>query len=308
MAIKLLGKKIDGKKLGFIALAFSALFCASSLQVYREERAESEAREAIRETIEALPLTSREVGRFQIVHIATHGNFFAKDIDNRAVRLNYEYWATVAILAHEFGHIAKDENQSGITLTSAHIDALEFKAKLDNSLDDYFYERLLLEKRRQEGRLSPSSYQEELSQMLKAYASKLPKSEVPPDEESLRSQLRVAEQQLIQMQTQVNTLKDQLARAERSTYEKWIAIVIAIFSVLIAFSANVIAWRTDRRQVLEAELVSLKRQELEKNIIQKDQQIRESNGRIITPSPQEVKLYSSYQPVDNFEWGKRSKT
>ena len=61
---------------------------------------------------------------------------------------------------------------------------------------------------------------------------------------------------------------------------------------MIALSANFVAWRTDRRQAREAELLPLKRRELEQKVIQNDQQIQETKGVIITPSREELARYS----------------
>lgn len=305
MAIRFLRKKLDGNRLRFIALAFSVLFCASSAQVYRGGRAESEAREAVREAIESLPQTTREAGRFQLVHFAAHGVFSSEE-DVRAASVRIDYSAAVAILAHEFAHISKDDKRSLIIFTSQRTRA-DIAVRLNNSPDDFIYDRLLLEKRWQEDRLSQSAYQEELRRILQRYAGMLPRSEVARDDESLRAQLAAAEQQVAQMRAEVNSLKGQLARAERSKSEKWAPIIIAILSFLIAVSSHVIAWRTDRRQSREAELLPLKREELEKNNTLKGQQISEGSGRIITPSPQELQLYSGALSIDRSGRVKRSK-
>lgn len=309
MATKLLGKKIDGKRLGFIALAFSVLFCVSSLKVYRGEKAESEELKLARHTVESLQGEwHRDAEDLLIVYFSGHGAVPAKFRGSRFTKVTIGFDHTMSILAHEFAHAVKDDKRSTITLTFAHADALAIEAQFSNSPADYFYERLLLEKRRQEGHLSQSSYEKELLQMSRTYAAKLSISEVTSHEESLRGKLDAAEQQLSLMQAQVISLKEHLARAERTTSEKWFPVITAILSLLVALSANVIAWRADRRQVREAELIALKRQDLEKNIIQKDQQIKESNGRIIAPSAQEIRIYSQAVPVGNLERDKRSRT
>jgi hypothetical protein len=282
-----------------VALAFSVLFCASSIQVYRGQRTEDEARRAAAETLGSLPRTSWAGGRFQVVHIATHGYFSTEDV--RADRLTNDYNNEISILAHEFAHVAKSDKQAAVTLTYAKTDALVLQAQLNNAQDNFFYDRLLLEKRLQEGRLSQGEYQKELRQILEAYADGLPESELACDKDSYRAQLGVAERQIAQMRTEVNSLKDQLARAERPAFETWAPLIIAILSFLIAVSSHVISWRADRRQSREAALLPLKREELEKNIALKDRQISEGSGRIITPSPRELQLYSGALSVDHLE-------
>ena len=220
-------------------------------------------------------------------------------------RLRKDYQTTLSILAHEFGHWNKD-GKKVFFFFSGHTDALRIVKELNNSQDDYFYGRLLLEKQLQEGHLSSSDYINGKLVLAKAYTN-WTQSKMPRDEQSLRSKLRAAEQQITEMQTQVDSLKGQLAQAQQSTAEKWIPIIIAFLSLLIALSTHIIAWRNDRRQAHEAELLPLKRQELEQNVAQNDQQLKESNRKIITPTPQELQLYSKVLLVDNSNLGECSK-
>ncbi len=304
MAINLSGKKLDGKRLGFIALTFSILFCASSLQVYRGERTEIKKRKAIAETFGRLPYTTREAAEIEILYYSGHGRALDKDFYDQFVRVTGKYETALAMLAHEFAHITKDEKKSSITLTFALSAAFSITRELNNSPDDYFYDRLLLEKLRQEGRLSSSKYGKEMRQLARVYVERARVIvEEMSDERSLVTKLKVADEQINQLQTQVDSLKGQLAQAERSQVEKWVPIIVAFLSLLIALSSNIIAWRTDRRQAREAELVPLKRQELEQGIIQKDQQIRERSGNIITPTAREIQLYSQAASIDNLDEG-----
>ncbi|HWS87717.1 MAG TPA: hypothetical protein VN282_12175 [Pyrinomonadaceae bacterium] len=312
MANSLPGNKLNGKRLAFMALAFAALFCASSIRIYKDEKAQTQLLSAANETFEGLGRTSLTPKQYQLIHVATHGVLDVKEVEAGAIRLSAirladEYWATTAILAHELGHISKDEKQSRITFTYPGHYNHTFKVRLDGSSNAFLYEQLLLQKRLEEGELSPASFQSEFALLAQAYLTDEPQTDVTGDVESLRAELRAAQQQIAETRAQVETLKVQLAEAERLTFEKWALIGIAFLSALIALSSNVVAWRTDRRQKREAELVPLKRQEMERNIIQKDQQIVESARRIVAPSPQELRLYSSILPAHDSGWKKRWK-
>jgi len=167
-----------------------------------------------------------------------------------------------------------------------------FKIPMNNSVGDYSSDRLFLESQRQSGNLSNEEYAAALNQLAVAYSERFSPLEQIDNEQSLKVKLSSAEQQLTKLQARVDSLEKQLAKAERTWFEKWCPIFIAILTAMIALSANFVAWRTDRRQAREAELLPLKRRELEQKVIQNDQQIQETKGVIITPSREELARYS----------------
>lgn len=169
------------------------------------------------------------------------------------------------------------------------------------SIEDYSYARLSLESRRQKEHLSWREYQNCVDLLSLEYAKKLPLSELLDNERRLKSQLENAERQMAGMQARVDSLEKQLKQAERTPLEQWLPFITIFLSLLGALSSHFIWWRADRRSSREAELLPLKRRDLEQNITQKEQQLREEGGRIIIPTLQEFQHYSSLVEGDDLK-------
>jgi hypothetical protein len=153
-------------------------------------------------------------------------------------------------------------------------------------VEDYSSDRLFLETQRQSGKLSTEQYTAAVNQLAGIYSERFSPLEQIDNEQSLNLKLDSAEQQLTKLQDRVDSLEKQLAKAERTPFEKWCPIVIALLSALIALSANVVAWRTDRRQTREAELQ------------------QETKGMIITPTREELARYSETTASDRYIYRK----
>jgi hypothetical protein len=160
--------------------------------------------------------------------------------------------------------------------------------------ENYFYNRLVLEKQRQKHLVNDSNYFLARAQLANTYLAQSRATEATGEQRVSESDLQKAQTQINQLQTQVASLKEQLGQTERSRAERWVPIIVAALSLLIAISANLIAWRGERRQSRESELFALKQQELEHSILHKSQQIQQGNCRIITPSQSEINIYSSH--------------
>lgn len=305
MAAKLSEKKLGGKRLGFIALLFATLFCASSLQVYRGERAESKGREAAAGILTQLPPTTREAAEIEILSLSSCETAVNTRVFTTGADVTNDYQTELKTLASRItfspdgkyvafvysGHGSDSSND-------VYVGTWEWEETHTHSLDDYFYARLWLEKSLQDGRLSTSYYSTEKMKLAQAYVF-LVDSKATSDDQVLTSKLTVAQQQVARMQAQIDSLEEQLAKASRSPAEKWIPLIIAIFSALIALSSNILALRNDRRQSREARLLPLKQQDLEINLTQKSQQICERNGRIIAPTAHEIRQYSRAVTFDS---------
>jgi hypothetical protein len=303
MAAKLSEKKLDGKRLGFIALLFAVLFCASSLQVYRGERAESKGREAAAGILAELPQATRDAAEIEILSLSSCETATSWVITARTARVTSDYERELknlvataefspdgnAIFFYYSGH-----GHSSVPYEDV-VKIWDLEGKRNPSLENYFYSRLWLEKSLQDGRVSASYYSAEKIELAQAYLS-LVDSKTTSDDQALRLKLTVAEQQVSDMQAQVNSLKEQLAQASRSPAEKWIPLSVAILSVLIALSSHILALRSDRRQSREARLLPLKQQDLEHNIAEKAQQLCERKGKIIVPTAHEIRQYSRAVP------------
>jgi hypothetical protein len=326
MITKLKGKSVGGTRLGFIALVFSALFFTSSLEVYREETQASkdydEASKHIKLAIQAFASTSEPALTLAALsacesssHDKTrkadltgacdlyHGNQQAQESTLTALNLYEETLRSLGSStkvnkkgSYYFVHFATH----GLVGTSG----TDIKIPVNSSVEDYSSDRLFLESQRQSGELSPEQYAAAVNQLAVTYLERFSPLEQINNEQSLNLKLDSAEQQLTKLQDRVRSLEKQLAKAERTPFEKWCPIVISLLTALIALSANFVAWRTDRRQTREAELLPLKRQELEQKVIQNDQQIQETKGVIITPTREELVRYSETNTSDRYIYGK----
>ncbi|HEX7999451.1 MAG TPA: hypothetical protein VF528_13775 [Pyrinomonadaceae bacterium] len=386
MATKLSGKKLDGKRLGFIAIVFAILFSASSLQVYRSERTATITKEMAAKLLAELPQTTRDAAEVEILHLSSCNTALNNDIADRTARVANDYETAIKNLASEVefspdgriivaGRTAEDTSSSqsklksvaygaafdpkghcvaypfisnhilstkkerrgsramgnwhitfrypGYTVafspagktpasfTERTIKVWDLEGNGKPSLTAYFYQRLALELWQTEGHLSASDYRNEKFQLAKAYFALAysytgrTASKAASDEQAFNAKLAAAEQQNIHLQAQNELLKEQIARATRSWAEKWIPLFVAIFSVLMAVSSNILAVRSDRRQAREARLLPLKQRDLEHTVTQKAQQLGDRDGKIIIPTPDELQLYSRTVPVNNFHWGKR---
>jgi hypothetical protein len=335
VATKLTEKKVGGKWLGFIALVFSAIFFTSSVEVYWGDRAEEKAGESAASTLKQLsrlskfavlskawhlessksvnvfspaPInendwdTRRPDANLAWVYYLRYSDLRDKDTSDRFDKANSNYEKALA----DFAHTVRVEKENSSIIVSAPDGSYVYTKAGGNSIDVYSYELLFLESQRLTKHLSSLEYQNRSDQLLREYAKRLLLSDTPYDERHLISESKTVVQQIAELRELCDSLKKQPAQAERTPLERWLPVVTAILTVLVALSAHFIAWRTDRRNSREAELMPLRRQELEQTIIQKNQQIKEKGGRIIIPTSQEIQLYSRAVPVGDFSWEKRS--
>lgn len=314
MMTKRIGKSIGGTRMGVIALVFASLFFTSSLGVYRAERQaikdQEEAAEEVKSLIEAVSSMSEPALTLTALSACESGSHYnALKKGNRACVLYHEnkqaetatlnalnsYEESIKSLSSAVK--VNKEGSSYILRFSAHglggtTGTNAFALSLNNSVEDYSFERLFLESQRQSGSLSELEYAAELSQLSMAYAERFSPLEQIDNEQSLNLKVNTAEQQLTDFKARVESLEKQLAKAERTAFEKWCPIVTSILLALIALSAHFLAWRTHRRQTREQELLPLKQQDMELSINLKDQQLQEARRLIIIPTREEINQYS----------------
>jgi len=316
MTVNFIRKRVGGTRLRFLALVFASLFFASSFEVYRAERQvikdQDQASEEIKSLLEDFTSTSESALTVTVLsgcESESHDQARSVKKLNRACDLYREnkqaetatlnalksYEETLRSLSSAvevnkegsvyFLHFA-GHGLAGTTGNAA------FELRLNNSVRDYSSERLYLESEHRSGNLSKSEYTAKLSQLSMAYSERFSPLEQIENEQSLRSEVNSAEERLTDLQARVELLEKQLAKAERTPFEKWCPIINCILTLLSALSANFVAWRSDRRQKREAELLSLKRQDMKQSIILKEQQLQETKGIIITPTREELNRYS----------------
>ncbi|HEX8502134.1 MAG TPA: hypothetical protein VF659_16230 [Pyrinomonadaceae bacterium] len=348
-----MGRKVIGKRLGFMAVTFAAIFFASSLEVYRDDisqsRARAKAKESEAQALMQLRQTSTSAVYLQLWHeilhaeskggrarltsapdskdkgatwtwsalsFSTDGRFLAyadtpgnlrnwnvvsfygpgwspestdSDLVSRLNAANDKYEKSLA----SFASMTRVEKEgSTIVIFDGEGDTIRVWSLESNSVDGYSYDRLFLESQRRRGRLSAREYQASVDQLLREYAGRLPASELAADVRQFREQLYAAERQIDRLQARVASLEKQLAEAERTPLERWLPVATAVLSLLIALSANFFSWRTDRRHSREAELLPLRRQELEQNIAQRWRELSEVDRKVVIPTPQELQAYS----------------
>jgi hypothetical protein len=358
MADRFAGRKVVGKRLGFMALTFAVLFFASSLEVYRDDVAQSRAKARVKESEaelltqlgqtsksavalelwrEALKVESKGRGRYvpsaqgsatkaatltyyslsaspdgrlltdavtlyevntwEAVSFSGHGSGWvspASDIVTRLDAAGDKYEKALAAFA-ALTRVEKD----GSSIVIWDVDGCATSLKND-SIEGYSYDRLFLESQRQRGRLSAREYRAGVDRLLREYVGRMPAPELTADARQFRSQLKDAEREIDKLRGQVASLEKQLAEAKQTPLERWLPTVAAVLSLLIALSANFLSWRADRRHSREAELLPLRRQELEQNIARQWRELKGGGSRVVTPTPQELQTYSTAVPRDDF--------
>jgi len=159
----------------------------------------------------------------------------------------------------------------------------------NDSYENYFYNRLAVETAFQHRQTNADLYDLEVRSLAKDY---LTESGMAQSQMTIsQGELEKANSEIDGLRTEVASLRGELAKTNKSELERWLPICVPILSLLMAISTSVLAWRADRRQLREADLVPLKRQELEQGVLNSSYQLQQTTCRLVTPTNGEIERY-----------------